>query len=346
MNQIIKKINQIGINKENLENLNYDDFIKLIQNKDLIILCNKIINIIIKKKNNSRYFLSIFLIKYHNTEIFEFETDLKQELIKNSNDLVDLFYNLNENNLNKFNNKFKFFKNNFIKWKKQDKESLVELLIETYNNISVSKEELINKRDLNELSDIENEFLEHYDKQQESLKEKIITLGGLELLNKSKKLVVDYDDNFKNHIKFVLEDCYWKRLLDELNSIPKKYEQLLDILVEIKQQFINLFKNNKEILNKYNTFIDLDLFKQQIENDALDSKDIYQLMINICNLLKEVQSKDMDEELDKFIKNINIIFKENKFNYEFLVEYFKFIFNYFDLINNRMELFNNNLQKE
>ena len=245
-----------------------------------------------------------------------------------------MYFSLDKNNLDKLKNKFKLFTKNFIIWKKEDKKNLINLLCETYHNINNSKELLINDRELKDLNDVENEFLEHYSEQQKSLLEKIKGLDGLEIFKKYKKPVVTYDKPFKQTIKNTLEKCYWDKLLKDLNSNPPIFNSLLDILNEIKQEFMNL-TGNKELLEKY---IDIDLFKQQILNNALDAKDIYQLMINICNLLKEVEAEDMDKNLDKFIEKINTTFNENKFNYEFLIQYFKFIFGYFEIINERIKI--------
>ena len=334
MLKIINKLNKLEFNKTNLDKINYDEFTNLISNNDIISLSNDLIKNILNKEYGGRIFLSIFLINKYNEEVFEFESELKQNLIKLSNELVNLYYDLNEDNIDKFRNKFKLFTKNFIIWKKQDKNKLINLLCETYYNINNSKDLLINTRNIDELTDDENQFIKHYNEQQKSLLEKIKSLDGLELFEKYKKPIITYDKEFKKTIKCTLEDCYWDRLLNDLNSSPPKFDSLLDVLNEVKQEFMKLTKNN-ELLDKY---VDLDLFKQQVVNNALDAKDIYQLMINICNLLKEVQAEDMDENLDKFIEKINNIFNENKFNYEFLVQYFKFIFGYFEIINDRIKL--------
>ena len=334
MLKIINQLNKLEFNKTNLDKINYDEFTNLISNNDIISLSNDLIKNILNKEYGGRIFLSIFLINKYNEEVFEFESELKQNLIKLSNELVNIYYDLNEDNIDKFRNKFKLFTKNFIIWKKQDKNKLINLLCETYYNINNSKDLLINTRNIDELTDDENQFIKHYNEQQKSLLEKIKSLDGLELFKKYKKPIITYDKEFKKTIKCRLEDCYWDRLLNDLNSSPPKFDSLLDVLNEVKQEFMKLTKNN-ELLDKY---IDLDLFKQQVVNNALDAKDIYQLMINICNLLKEVQAEDMDENLDKFIEKINNTFNENKFNYEFLVQYFKFIFGYFEIINDRIKL--------
>ena len=334
MLKIINKLNKLEFNKTNLDKINYDEFTNLISNNDIISLSNDLIKNILNKEYGGRIFLSIFLINKYNEEVFEFESELKQNLIKLSNELVNIYYDLNEDNIDKFRNKFKLFTKNFIIWKKQDKNKLINLLCKTYYNINNSKDLLINNRNIDELNDDENQFIKHYNEQQKSLLEKIKSLDGLELFKKYKKPIITYDKEFKKTIKCRLEDCYWDRLLNDLNSSPPKFDSLLDVLNEVKQEFMKLTKNN-ELLDKY---IDLDLFKQQVVNNALDAKDIYQLMINICNLLKEVQAEDMDENLDKFIEKINNTFNENKFNYEFLVQYFKFIFGYFEIINDRIKL--------
>ena len=334
MLEIINNLDKLHFNKSNLDKLTYDEFTKLISNNKIINLSNDLIKNIINKDYGGRIFLSIFLINKYNKEIFEFNSELKQKLIILSNDLVDLYFSLNENSLEIFKNKFELFTENFIIWKKEDKNNLINLLCETYYNINNSKKLFINDRELKDLNDVENKFLNHYNEQQKSLLEKIKDLDGLEIFKKYKKPIVTYDKPFKHTIKNTLEKCYWDNLLDELNSEISKYDTLIDVLYEVEKQFMNLTKN-KELLDKY---INLDLFKQQILNNALDAKDIYQLMINICNLLKEVEAEDMDKNLDKLIEKINNTFNENKFNFKFLIEFFKFIFSYFEIINERIKI--------
>ena len=162
---------------DNLSNIKYNDFIKIITNRDTIKQTNNFMNGI-DLHNKSKYFLSIFLIKYFPKETFEFESDIKSELVELSDKLIQNYYN---NNLNLDKEKFKNFTVIFEIWKKQDNIQLNKLLNNTLNSINESKQKIINNRTVDnrtvDFNNVELEFIKYYSKQEKNIINKIKMLN-------------------------------------------------------------------------------------------------------------------------------------------------------------------------
>tara|TARA_B110000208_G_scaffold156773_1_gene190233 strand:+ start:65 stop:592 length:528 start_codon:yes stop_codon:yes gene_type:complete len=158
----------IGLNQSKLETITYEDFIKLISNINLIEEANKLMMEIGHPKMG-RHFLSAFLIRCFPNETFEFENDVKKELIVQTDIITNNYYN---NDLNQLKKNMNVYLECFKKWKIQDNLGLQNLLRDTITNIINSKKGLLGDEN-KKLIDMEKEIIKHYDNQIEELNKKI-----------------------------------------------------------------------------------------------------------------------------------------------------------------------------
>ena len=165
------KLYNIGINKKHLENISYDDFVKLITDKNNIKIADNFLDNFKILSINSKTFFTIFLIKYFPNETFEFDDEDKNKLINLSDKIIYNYFNSNiEDN---FIDQITEFKIVLDRWKFNNNIKLQEILKKTYIEIDNSKQEVINNRNINSLNSVEKQFVYHYNKQQLNLKKKI-----------------------------------------------------------------------------------------------------------------------------------------------------------------------------
>lgn len=159
-----------GIDKNNLEKIEYNKFIKLITDKKTIQNANNFMKLIGQHNHNKcgRLFISLFLIKYFPEETFEFDSEIKKNLIDISDKLIKYYYN---SNLIEFTNNINTYILYFNEWKLEENIKLRELLNNTKKNINDSKKYIINNKD--KLNNLDNIIIKHYNKQVNNIDNKI-----------------------------------------------------------------------------------------------------------------------------------------------------------------------------
>lgn len=168
----IEELYKLGINKITLTKIEYITFLKLITSKDIILKADNLMNYL-EIDSNGRYFLSIFIIKYFPNETFEFDNDIKSELLKLTDTIIDFFYNYEINNKNILKINIESFIEIFNIWKKNDNISLKKILTETLVNINISKKKILENNTYDNLTNLEQIIINNYNKQQINLKKKI-----------------------------------------------------------------------------------------------------------------------------------------------------------------------------
>tara|TARA_B100000427_G_C15433214_1_gene561789 strand:+ start:21 stop:527 length:507 start_codon:yes stop_codon:yes gene_type:complete len=131
----------------------------------------------------------------------------------------------------------------------------------------------------------------------------------------------------EQHVRQTLNKAFWDILIDELNAKPPVYDQLLNVLTEIRDMFCEFVPNRLDIQEEIKEKIDPILIKNMIENNAFEKSELYNLSIYIISLVKKFQPAVMDEDVINWEKNMIKHFDE-EFNYTyFLVIFFKSVYN-------------------
>lgn len=352
----------LNLNKNTTKNITFENFTSFIQKKktlDLVkYLLNKIHRIVDYKNEfitnhiNAREFLAAFVIYgYKDLVIGNEKTILsnsnnlikiEKSVIQISNDLIRLICLANVSNLNKFildslYDKMFEFKFIFNTWKYGDHKQMVQIMTTSYKDIEENKKLILNNRKIEEISEDEKLLINNYTKLQINLLKKIKFLKGEEIFRNHKSVQLKLDENLKKHIENVVKKAYWDILKEELNLKPQKFNQLINILNEIRNEFCSLVPSRKDLHLEFYENIDTELIKQMAENNALDGNTIYNIVNYIINLILKLQPPIMDEETNLWKKNINDLFKVG-FEYDkFLPDFLEKTFQKIILIKNYTE---------
>ena len=331
---------------------NFDSFTKLIQKKEIILQAKNILNLISKivsyhncKPFNSRIFLSAFLINNFKDDVLSLNESSSDDSSSSSNNnslnsLDELIYNLSIKVVNKFislNENISFIKirdfnhflesyiNIFVNWKEKDLEKILQQLTISYYDMENIITQLKNKKNKIEQSEID--YINILEDHKIDLKNKIIQLDGLDYFNQFKIINLSENNKLNIQVKQLLEKSFWDILSFELNSEPPIYNQLLNIYTEIRDLFCQLVPNREDIQIEIKDYLDPELLKNMLENNAFEDQDLYNLSVYIISLIKKFQPPVMDNEVNEWETDMKKQF-ENKFDYsDFLVIFFKSVYN-------------------
>jgi hypothetical protein len=362
--KIKKSLKILNLNKNITINVSFDNFTLFIQKKKTLALVNyflKKFHKLVDYKNefidnhiNSRELLSAFLIYGYKDLVIGNEKTLVSNTnnliqIENSvvlvaNDLVRLFTLMNFSNINNFlidslYNKMFEFKFIFNTWKYGDRKQILQILTHSYHEFENNKKIILNNKNFNDILDHEKLLINKYNKLQINILKKIKFLNGQKIFQNYKPIKIDLDDKFKDHFKSVFEKAYWDILINELKSTPKKYNQLVNILNEIRNLFCSLVPSRKDLHIEFHENIDTDLIKQMAENNALDGLTVYNIVNYIINLILKLQPPDMDEATLIWRNNVNKSFEEGFEYHIFLPIFFQNTFQKINLIKNYIDKF-------
>lgn len=354
--QIHKAIKILNYSKEIVKNYTFEEFTKKIQDKKVLSLVNYILTKINSICNygkskilTSQEFLSAFVIYGYENDIFmscvrNFEYNINKILIDICQKVVEdfdiFFYKIERRDVYSFNKCLNEYKIIFDSWKTDDKSKLIEMLSNTYYEINEIINEINNQYKNNknleeEYNDEKSEFIELCKERKKDIVNKILYLDtdyGKDFLNKYNPENIVLDDKFEQYIKETVHNIFWDSLYDELNENPPKFEKLLSLLKELKEDLCNMVPNRKDIHKDIDDKIDIDLINNMLINNAFDDETLKKLIIYIISLIKQFQPPAMDKDIDIWESKLLNKFNE-KFEYaDFLVVFLRSIFNILEQI--------------
>jgi hypothetical protein len=360
-----KSLKILKLNKNTTNNISFENFTSFIQKKKTLVLVNYFLkkiyklvdynNEFIESHINAKQFLSAFVIHGYTDLVIGNEKPLVSNITNNliqleksvvfiANDLIRLITLVNLSSINNFliqslYDKMFEFKFVFNTWKNGDYNKIINMLTHSYHEIENNKKDILNNRDYNEIFDHEKTLMNKYTKIQIDILKKIKFLKGEKIFKNYKPIKIKLDDKFKDHVKNIFEKAYWDILINELNSNPKKYTQLIKILNEIRDLFCSLVPSRKDLHKEFYENIDTELIKQMVENNALDNSTVFNIVNYIINLVTTLQPPDMDKETLIWKQKIYKSFEEGFEYHVFLPKFFKTTFDKIDLIKNYIDNF-------
>lgn len=339
----------------NLNNLisnkqDFDEFTQIIQKKDLLQKVKQtleLISLIVKYESNlkfnSRIFLTAFLFKdFKNQVLFDdlsndnshtnnnqdSNQSLDQIIYELSVNLVNNFESINKNisfpRLKLFYELLESYMKIFNDWKEQDLEKILYSLTISYYDLEnvitkLEREENITESDLEYINILKNNQLD--------LREKISQLNGIDYFNQFRLVNLNPNPIMINQIKQSLNQAFWDILIQELDSKPPIYTQLLKILSEIRDLFCQFVPNRNDIQQEIKERIDIELLSNMINNNAFEDQDLYNLTEYIISLVKRFQPPDMDDKVNEWEKEMQKQFNQ-EFKYsDFLVIFLQSVYN-------------------
>ena len=353
----------LKFNKYTTKKLTFEQFTDKIKKQPVLNIINYILNksgdIADYDKNinmiKPQEFLSAFVINGYTNNVISKEKPLgsesndilflEDEVAKLASDIIEiydsfLYIKLDYELVKKFYKLLNKFKSTFLAWKTNDYKQIIHILTLSYHEIEATINLIINKNQSDEqLTDEEKKVVELSRKQQNNIEKKINFLNGQEYFNNYRPPEITLDESVEKHIRDIVHNAYWDMLKKELNNDPPQFNQLINILSEIRDTFCSFVPRRNDIHREMYENIDIDFIKSMAQNNAIDGTTIYNLAIYIVSLIKKFQPREMDEDIQNWEKDINTQFT-NGFTYdEFLITFFKNVFTKLEAIKKATEDF-------
>jgi len=291
---------KLELNKK-ANNLDFDNFSKLLKNKEIISITEQLINylslLIKKNKISSRKILTAFLINYFSDEIFGKEKNFSDiMIIKWSYYLINIL----DNKINNYNDIIKLF--NFInnysniitQWLNKDKNQTIENIIISYKYRCDHIDKIISDISIN--NENKTNMIKELNIQKKDLLKNILLID--------KNFDINYLEKNYNKIYKNLENGY-NNILNKLNTNMKK--AFYDILVkDIENHKIDIIvKNFQEIGNRL-----LQICPIEIKTSFIEKFNKHKLIDIFINL----EWNDKVVNFIKFIIDSIIIFNKKNNN--------------------------------
>jgi hypothetical protein len=102
-------------------------------------------------------------------------------------------------------------------------------------------------------------------------------------------------DSMESRIQQQMKRAFWDLLEEQLKTDPPNYNQALSIFEEMKTMLLSLLMpHNHSMRRRINEVLDVDLIRQQVQNDALDFPKYAEFIIGI---LSQLCAPSRDEEI-------------------------------------------------
>lgn len=316
------------------------NFVSRINNRSAVQITHNFLNELQRFKKNGliedltntvkdvKTFLSAFMIIDNKEDIFSVQGD-KEEILfnlaknmiisfeelcsfihKETNDVLEESVDLH-NCLDKFHNNYKLYIAAFNSWKSGDLSRLLVVLRHSYYELQLTKEVILKKADEEKRELREDEILwkEEINKQCQSIKNKIIKLGGEEAFTEM-DLHTPSQINLDQIVREVMESDegkeamtrdYWKQFSDQL--CEKNFSRLYELLEEIVTRFCAIIPNRTDIHNQIRENIDVEFIKQQIDHSVFEPSQFKNLVSYIIDKVKQFGPPVEDDSLDKWKKD-------------------------------------------
>lgn len=331
----------------------------------LMTLTNNIPININSNTNNINHIMSAFIINYYPNE-----TNCKvPEIIETAEKIVfGYFYILSHTGIISLANLVNYIKhiNNFItlysKWELEEKYSElynmshifwlsvadihteIQTALQTVDMLKKIKNDGQTEYKGQNIDDIldnttinDDNWKKEFDVNLQNLKNKVLkqvhTLYGVEGVKYFESLVPLFiDPSFTDNIKEVVHNAFWDSLSDDLDK--NKFDKLLSLFQELKHYMATCVPNRHDVHKEINENIDIELWKQILENDAHDMDDIVNIINYIYSKLLEwspvVEIKDIEEEKNGLLSELDNI--QNITLGQFISKFLKQVFIRFETI--------------
>ena len=276
----------------------FNNMTKYINNKMIISNVNEILNkyynwlyyntnitdyILVAPMISTKQFLSSFLFYYYPEFVTTENNIINDDIIKFSKNLIHLFNDILHNNIllycdtvRKFVKSLNQYVNCFNQFMIQDKQLKTKELINKWIDLEKTKN-LIHKNDKYE--DKANVILYMEEEQNKTIK-------YIKIIDNS------FDTNILNHIyklNITIEEtmvlCYFDNLKKDI--ISNEYKILKNVLTEIKDNIIMLYKKSEKELDEY---MDVDFIIQKINNNVFPIEDFISVADYCISWIKLLQA--------------------------------------------------------
>lgn len=328
------ELDNLGLRLSKLKDKSFEEMQKILINQEIY---NKM-NIFIENidvKIDTRLFLTSFAMRFHMANMIEnIETNenkfIYHLIVETLDKYEELHEDLVESTLDEFKKILAVFNEKFTEWKRNDLLKVIEEYAKMFWSFEMQKR----------IEGITEEQLKQIDNQQDKIKNIILRMGGEDAMNifKNYSPVITDDkaiDSLKDQITDTYKKAYWDKLEQDLDN--KNYDSIILILEEIRSRIALLVPNRIDIHQTLAEYIDIELIKQMLENDAMDNKFIYGLINYIIENLKQLEAPIQNDKTEEWrqetLKELETIENINKF----FPKFFQKVYDKIEVIENEVK---------
>ena len=336
------------INKSNLKNFTFEEFSKLINEKDTLIYFKGKLTDNLKDQFNPRIILLAYSIYQFSDELFYKSDELLELLIKYSSEkIIDLFENNQDSDSgsdsgsdsNEFTIEYNKFNDYFNEWKCLDAIKLKDFFNNSLKDLDIYKN-MDFTDDIKTQINSKKEFIKRR-------KEIIVNKYKLNLQSNNND-TNDNDTNAENELEDTIEKTFWDLFRESLVRFESRtlneqdIQSIVNLLIEIRDLINLLTPNNHVFVNETNDYFDIKFIEQRIRNNCLDPGYLNQLLFFIMDRILLLQAAVDDISTKRWIYLTKRLLEYDCHYYDLLPIYFKTVYKKLKRIKNQLSEYHEN----
>ena len=221
----------------------------------------------------------------------------------------------------------------FNLWKSKDQKDLLNEFIKIYLEIDSKS------IDLDKYSeDYKKIFLENAEKEKLEQKKKILMVSGklgIDYFEKTIKEIKDFQNNILTiyeETTVIVKKAYWNSLEEKINVDTPDYNIILPILEDMIKMLCFCVPNRSDIHYEIKEYIDVELLKQMIDNDAIYTDDVIKIINYSVSLLQKFQPPIFDKQTKEWENNLFSQYQYDNNLGKLIKNFFRYMFEKLELI--------------
>ena len=152
--------------------------------------------------------------------------------------------------------------------------------------------------------------------------------------------VIRQHSDIDDYIYETMKRAFWDKLQDDL--VDKKYTGMINVLSELREKLCNLVPHRVDLHKEYYEFIDVDLIKQMLDNNAMSPSFVISLVNYIISVLRQMDSLSEESFYDMWQTEIHKYLMDTTISNEVVLPIFlRECYTRIELIQTHIETFKN-----
>lgn len=118
-------------------------------------------------------------------------------------------------------------------------------------------------------------------------------------------------DSLNTQMNAQFKKAFFDLLEEKVRQEPPDYDWIARLYAEIRERLASLMRKDSAVRKEIEDSMDVELFKQMIENKAFGGVELYNLVGHVFELCKKLGSPARDNEVDKFKFQVIGLMKNN-----------------------------------
>ena len=118
-------------------------------------------------------------------------------------------------------------------------------------------------------------------------------------------------DSLNKQMDTQFKKAFFDLLEEKVREEPPDYDWITRLYQEIRTRLSSLLRENSKTRKEIEDSMDVELFRQMIENKAFGAVELYNLIEHVFELCKKLGSPARDNEVDKFKFQVLGLMKNN-----------------------------------